>query len=449
MAQTLLLVRHGKAKNLAADQQDIERELTEAGKRALEASLAHELAPLDASPGIVQVWSSPAIRAMQTAKIVVKTLKDQGVKPHGGVLEHEELWAQNSEAFLLEVERCDADVIIAVGHNPFVEMLVNRLTGARIPFATGGIAAISLNDFRAVCESDDTVQADSSVCRLLWFSQGPISQRWKTLVTIEKVFQSGIETTLARRAAFLEDPDDIETMHKFRVSIRTLRSLVAFAKPWQDPDQNEAMQADLKSIVGETSRLRELDVFCEQAKDAPFDSPALVAFCEDEAARERKRVIEVLAQNRTEKRLKRVQEQAKHIRWRKQYVKEGLDARVARARFDSMAANLEHDLSVLDLSDVEPTHDVRKAAKRVRYVAENFSEIVGEDAPTIAKGMTAHQDNLGAVCDARVNIDIINGLANRDLPDEVAWDLALLRAQNETFLYTTLRDSREHVEEPL
>ncbi|MBQ6522223.1 MAG: hypothetical protein IJI15_05295 [Atopobiaceae bacterium] len=56
--------------------------------------------------------------------------------------------------------------------------------------------------------------------------------------------------------------------------------------------------------------------------------------------------------------------------------------------------------------------------------------------------MTAHQDNLGAICDARVNIDIINGFALNELPEPIAWDLALLRAENETFLYKTLRESR-------
>ena len=89
----------------------------------------------------------------------------------------------------------------------------------------------------------------------------------------------------------------------------------------------------------------------------------------------------------------------------------------------------------------EKTHDVRKSAKRVRYDAEKFSALVGDDAVDVAKDMTAHQDNLGAICDARVNIDIINGIDVDSLPEPVAWDLAFLRAQNETFLYSTLRNA--------
>ena len=70
-----------------------------------------------------------------------------------------------------------------------------------------------------------------------------------------------------------------------------------------------------------------------------------------------------------------------------------------------------------------------------------FMPLIGADAVDIAKNMTAHQDNLGAICDARVNVDLINSFDAETLPEAVAWDLALLRAQNETFLYSTLKSS--------
>ena len=37
--------------------------------------------------------------------------------------------------------------------------------------------------------------------------------------------------------------------------------------------------------------------------------------------------------------------------------------------------------------------------------------------------------------------NIINGIDVDSLPEPVAWDLAFLRAQNETFLYSTLRNA--------
>ena len=339
------------------------------------------------------------------------------------------------------VRASEADTIIAVGHNPMMESLVFDLTEARIPLATGGIVAMRLN-WATYDGTEQLGLTDNETSqRILWFAQGPISQHWRTLVQMEKTIRNESDNVRNRLEAFFEDPNDIETMHKFRVSIRTLRSLLVFVKPWMDAKQNARIQADLRDVVLETSRLRELDVLSEQAKEADHPSESLVTFCEAEASAERGRVFDVLGGKQVRKRLNRVAGQVKSIQWKRRFCEDGLPSSAVRARFDEMAGNLEHDLSVLDLADVEPTHDVRKAAKRVRYAAENFGDIIGDDAVDIAKGMTAHQDNLGAICDARVNIDIINDIVQRnDVPEPVAWDLALLRAQNETYLYTTLRD---------
>ena len=96
----------------------------------------------------------------------------------------------------------------------------------------------------------------------------------------------------------------------------------------------------------------------------------------------------------------------------------------------------------IDIADNELTHDVRKQAKRARYVAECCGELIGADALPIAKAMTSRQDDLGAICDARANIALCDAFLAEEPPDAVAWDLSLYRAQNETFLYKTLRDRR-------
>ena len=330
-----------------------------------------------------------------------------------------------------------------VGHNPFVEDWVRELTGSRIIFATGAMACISV-DVDAFGAPDGAEPDDGRAFphRLLWFAQGPISQRWKTLVTMEKVIAKAVDTVHEREDAFFADPDDAETMHKLRVSIRTLRSLIAFVRPWQDRSQNDAANVDLRDIVAVTSRLRELDVLAEQARESSDDTGELVAFCEEQAAVERASVMKALSSKALQKKLDRVSDELRSIKWKRRYRDEGIDPDEPRRRFDAMAEELQRDLEALDFAEVEKTHDVRKQAKRVRYSAERFSAILGDDAVQVSKDMTAHQDNLGAICDARVNIDIINGFALNELPEPIAWDLALLRAENETFLYKTLRESR-------
>ena len=434
MSKMLILMRHAKAQRPVEGQPDFERELTEAGKRSLAATLPHLLKfmPTDAP---VRIWSSPAERAMQTACIMQRCCKDYGINVASDIEPVEALWNQNAAAFMEAVRACESDIVLAVGHNPFIEDLTAQLAASRIDFATGGFAAIALAD-------EDVAVDGSPAGRLLWFAQGPVSQRWKTLVQLERTLKDGADEVIQRLDAFFENPEDIETAHKLRVSIRTLRSLVAFVSPWQKRAQNKALQADLKSIVGCTSRLRELDVFSEQAEELEGAAPEFIAFCRNKAAEERRGVLETLASKQVTKRFERVQKQIDHVEWRDALCAEGLDAKEVRARFDGLATQLEGDLAALDLADAEATHDVRKRAKQVRYDAENFERLLGDDAVGIAKGMTAHQDNLGAICDARVNIGIVDSLSGEDVSEPVAWDLALLRAQNETFLYKILRDSR-------
>lgn len=265
--------------------------------------------------------------------------------------------------------------------------------------------------------------------------------RWETLAHLQDSFTRTAEAIEERREAFLANPEDTHAIHRFRTNTRSLRSHVAFVKPWQNARQNAETQAILKEIVGYTSRLRELDVFEKQARLNPEASPEFLEFCAGEAACERAKVVKTLSSKRVTKSFKRAMGQARDITWKKRYAKDGLPASVVRTRFDSMIESVKADLDALNLFDVEQTHDVRKRAKRARYVAEQNGELLGADAVGIAQGMTAHQDHLGDVCDARANIRLIDEFLQRDLPDIVVCELNLMRAQNETFLYSTLKSA--------
>lgn len=499
MSSIVILMRHGKAERGLDDVPDREYRLTEEGERSLAATLPKGLS-LVPDGATLQVWSSPAVRAEQTAGIMLRACKRAGLNVDPELLLVDSLWDQDVDTFLCEATACAADIVVAVGHNPFVEELTEQLTGSRIDILTGGFAAIKLSGEIAVEEAlpeieerettgnlppegadggnlppeamdggnltsekaaDDeglppsdapegghgpeeaelvtVIDISDLEGRLLWFWQGPESQLWKPLVFMESVLGSSADAVQTRLDAFLASPEDIETMHKFRVSIRTLRSLLAFVSPWQNPKQNKAAQADLKSIVAVTSRLRELDVLASEASAMAGVSPVSVGHLQDAAAHERAYVISRLTSKRVARQMKSALRELHSVKWRKDIEASGLAPDAIRKHFDGLADDLRGRLDALDIADAEATHDVRKAAKRVRYDAEQFKAFIGDDAAAIAKGMTAHQDDLGAVCDARVNIDLINELFDDGLPSPVAWDLALLRARSETFLYTTLR----------
>ena len=262
--------------------------------------------------------------------------------------------------------------------------------------------------------------------------QDKLDQLQRTITQTAKAIED-------RRKAFFNDPEDIETIHRFRTNIRALRSLVAFIKPWQKTRQNAETQAILKEVVRYTSRLRELDVLEKNVRADPNASRKLLAFCKDEASAERKRVLKILASKRVARSFRRAMASAKDIAWKKRYAKHGLPQGVVRARFDALIEAVGTELAHVDLTDSEQTHDVRKRAKRVRYVAELASDTLGPDAVDVAKDMTAHQDTLGDVCDARANIRLTSEFLLRDLPKPVKKGLVRLRKQNKAILRELLR----------
>lgn len=439
-AKILVLVRHGKAQSRKLDILDVERALTKAGVQALRAWLPKAARLLEDSMRVLhvrdahdahagmEIWTSPAVRTKETA--------DEAARAFGRdipIVEHESLLTQDEGAFLRELSEADATVVIAVGHNPFVEDVLAHLTGAHVGLATGAVAAVRLLGMPG--------EGSQSEGKLLWFVQGPRSQRWKTALVIEETIRTRAKVVEERLAAFLKDADDVETLHKLRVSIRTLRSLLAFAAPFLRKKPSKSLQRDLRFIVGETSRLREYDVLLEQVAQLALPAEELQRAIADARTRERDRVVAFMCGKEAARAFGRVREGVRRLPWKDAVKRYGIAPEDALRRFDELAGAVEEGLATVDFSDAQAVHDLRKDAKRVRYVAENFGEILGADAAEQAQRMVGVQDRLGAVCDARVNIDIVCAFPAEGLLPESRRALGALLEQNMAFVERFLRDN--------
>lgn len=158
---TLVLVRHGKPEHGGPGTPDALRALTPEGHAAIAGPLGFArtfslLTPEERARAVI--WSSPAVRARQTADVVAEALGGRAIAEHACI------WEQDNASFLAEVaataehERC----IIAVGHIPFMNELTAYLTGVPVSFKPGAACAIEL---------DRRVAGGSG--RIAWFVQGP------------------------------------------------------------------------------------------------------------------------------------------------------------------------------------------------------------------------------------------------------------------------------------
>lgn len=130
----LYFVRHGIAEDLAAS--DFARELTKRGRRRVITS-AKVMKRLGIAPDAI--FSSPRLRARQTAEIIAEALGLPATLSEG----------LNFGFDLADIRRltrrmeAEAEVMF-VGHNPDMSLLVSEITGVDAPMKKGGLARIDV-----------------------------------------------------------------------------------------------------------------------------------------------------------------------------------------------------------------------------------------------------------------------------------------------------------------
>ena len=122
------------------DAPDDERALTERGRGQSRAA-GRALAALEVV--FQDVWTSPKVRARDTAALACEALGNEPVT-------HEPLrsgFTRDDAIALLHAAGADHRVLL-VGHEPDFSQLVHDLTGARIDMKKGGIAGVRLDGSR-------------------------------------------------------------------------------------------------------------------------------------------------------------------------------------------------------------------------------------------------------------------------------------------------------------
>ncbi|MCS6798230.1 MAG: histidine phosphatase family protein [Myxococcota bacterium] len=117
----VLLVRHGAAIDGAAAPSDAERWLLPDGRRRV-----REVARVLAARGVgaTHLYTSPLVRAVQTAEILAAALEPEAV------VVHPPLAGGTTAGALAPVERAqDGETVVLVGHEPLLRAMAARLTG--------------------------------------------------------------------------------------------------------------------------------------------------------------------------------------------------------------------------------------------------------------------------------------------------------------------------------
>lgn len=140
MLGELLLVRHGKAESKDTPKGDFNRKLTEEGIREF-TDFMSVLEPLLRDKQPLKVWTSPLIRAKETADVLTEALK---IEP---ATEKSFLANGDTKELLKDLKAEESGfTVICVGHEPFMSMWSKELTGAIMPFPKGAAMNIIFDD---------------------------------------------------------------------------------------------------------------------------------------------------------------------------------------------------------------------------------------------------------------------------------------------------------------
>jgi phosphohistidine phosphatase len=139
MAPQLWLLRHGEAVPHES-KPDADRELTPRGERQAIAA-GDGLARLGVE--FAACYTSPKVRALDTARLACRALnvEPQEADSLGNGFER-------ADALDLLMAHDEDERVLAVGHEPSLSQVVHDLTGARIDFKKGGVAAVSMEGAR-------------------------------------------------------------------------------------------------------------------------------------------------------------------------------------------------------------------------------------------------------------------------------------------------------------
>jgi len=211
------------------------------------------------------------------------------------------------------------------------------------------------------------------------------------------------------------DLQDTGALHQARVALRRLRSALSICKPMPGDDA-AALNSGLRRLAGELSAARDLDVLIERAGDGPIRDRLFSARADAYA-----RAIAALRSDRARRLMIDIVEWIGAGDWLAN-ADGALPARAfagkALDRFRRRVKKRGHDLE--DLDD-EARHEVRKAAKKLRYAAEFFAALYGRRRERrrhkrFIAALEALQDQLGMLNDLASAPDILRALGLADDP---------------------------------
>ncbi|WP_109507382.1 CHAD domain-containing protein [Nocardioides speluncae] len=231
--------------------------------------------------------------------------------------------------------------------------------------------------------------------------------------TAPDLLRGYVARQLAELEAALPRLDETEPVHQSRVRLRRLRSVLASYSPVVPDTGWPRLRRELQWLGSEIGPVRDLDVLAASLAG----HPELVGYLAERRAGEYDAARAAADGGRARRLLDRLTALAEPDAWTA-----APQVAATKAAEDAIARETSRVLDRADAADEvaddphehdERLHDVRKAAKRLRYTAEAAAEVVDSAAETAERAERV-QEVLGARNDAVLTIAWLDETAARE-----------------------------------
>ncbi|VXC67785.1 Metal-binding protein [Burkholderia sp. 8Y] len=230
------------------------------------------------------------------------------------------------------------------------------------------------------------------------------------------------------QASALENEGEAEQLHKLRVALRRLRTLLWAYRPILDEDFDTQQRAIYKFLANAAGNTRDWDILIGLV-EATGDTELLEAFRQSRSEASKKS-LETLSHASVKQMLREAMSEAN--RELNTAAQRTPLTRFARQRVVAAQKQLKKRMRVAaraGRSNYDSFHEVRKAGKKVRYLLEFFEPLLGKKQRKGLKTLKRVQKRFGELNDVVASRDLL--LAHRTaLPDGAA-DRALKALEKE------------------
>jgi phosphohistidine phosphatase len=375
----LLLMRHGIAIKRDETLDDANRALTKKGRLVVN-DVATNLKTLIHKN--FALYSSPILRALQTAEIIQKIFQERPIYISDG------LATGDHKSFLNNLE--ETSMHVAIGHEPFLSELLHELTGIEQDFKKASFAVIEI----------DENNMSSFICYAKVSDLARFNQKigWhERLNQLIHLMQSRDQHTF----------DDTQ-LHQFRTLLRSFDALIFSVKKQTNIIVPKGLEEYIRVMIDLTNELRDLDVLLKE-----LDNNAALESLKERLVKERASLY-VNFKSELNSLLEQLPLELILFGLIVQFDKTTQKRKWLQLRFNKLTKRVKFNIKQLDRQSIQDLHDLRLDLKKLIYMGNYHSQYLDKKSIKIAEIAKEIKDYTGTYLDFLNQIEYLNKIIELD-----------------------------------